>query len=273
MPLQGDTHGPIYEAWELLAAWSGATTHVRLGTLVTGNTYRHPAVLANMVATLDHVSEGRSMLGLGAAWHEAEHAMYGIPFYTVPERLGRMDEAAKAIRMLLDLPVATMAGRYYRLNEAVCAPKPLQARLPLLIGGGGERRTLRTVARYADFWHGHGPPDVFAHKMEVLRRHCAEVGRDPDDITPLTTVRPNVILRDRAADARAHLDRVGERGRMAEPVEMNPIHTVDALVADLVERWNGGARGFLLYVHAPYDHETIQRIASEVRPRLEEAIA
>lgn len=273
MPLQGDVTGPIYEAWELLAAWAVATKRVRLGTLVTGNTYRHPAVLANMVATLDHVSEGRAMLGLGAAWHEAEHAMYGIPFYTVGERLGRMNEAAKAIRMLLDEPTATMVGKYYQLTDAVCAPKPLQARLPLLIGGGGERRTLRTVARYADFWHGHGPPEVFAHKMEVLRAHCAEVGRDPNEITPLTTVRPNVILRGATADVRAHLDRVGERGRMAEPVEMNLIHTVDALVADLLERWNGGARGFILYVHAPFDRETIERIATEVRPQLEAAIA
>ena len=273
VPLQGDARGPIYEAWELLAAWAALTTRVRMGTLVTGNTYRHPAVLANMVATLDHLSEGRAMLGLGAAWHEAEHAMYGIPFYTVPERLGRMNEAAKAIRMLLDQPVATMAGKYYQLTDAVCEPKPLQARLPLLIGGGGERRTLRTVARYADFWHGHGPPDVFAHRLEVLRAHCADVGRDPGEITPLTTVRPNVILRDRTADVRAHLDRVAALGRRTEPVEMNRVHTVDALVDDLLGRWNGGARGFILYVDAPFDHQTIERIATEVRPKLEEAIA
>jgi len=226
-----------------------------------------------MVATLDQVSEGRAMLGLGAAWHEAEHAMYGIPFYTVPERLGRMNEAAKAIRMLLDQPVATMAGKYYQLSEAVCEPKPLRARLPLLIGGGGERRTLRTVARYADYWHGHGPVDVYKHKLEVLWAHCADVGRDPDEITPLTTVRPNVILRDRAADVRAHLERVAERGRMSEPFEMNPIHTVDGLVADLLDRWHAGARGFLLYIYAPYDHETIERIATEVRPAFEAAIA
>jgi alkanesulfonate monooxygenase SsuD/methylene tetrahydromethanopterin reductase-like flavin-dependent oxidoreductase (luciferase family) len=263
----------MFEAWEVLAAWGALSTTVRVGTLVTGNTYRHPPVLAKMVATLDHITGGRAMLGLGAAWHEAEHAMYGIPFPSVGGRLARLDEAARVIRQLLDEPVASYSGRHYRLTDAVAEPKPLQARLPLLIGGGGERKTLRTVARYADYWHGHGTPEVIRHKLEVIARHCADVGRDPAAITPLTTVRPDVVLRERAADVTAHLARVQERQRRPEPLAVNPLHTPDALVERLAALWEAGARGFIFYVQAPFDHETIERLATEVRPKLEEAIA
>ena len=273
VPLDGDPKGPMFEAWELLAGWGALTTRVRLGTLVTGNTYRHPPVLAKMVATLDHVTNGRAMLGLGAAWHEGEHAMYGLPFPSTGGRLARMDEAARVLRLLLDEPVATFAGTHYTLVEAVAEPKPVQRRLPLLIGGGGEQKTLRTVARYADYWHGHGTPEVIRHKLDVLKRHCLEVGRNVDEITPLTSVRPDVVLRDRVADVEAQLDRVKARFRMAERPAMNPIHTVDALVERCSALWRAGARGFILYFMAPFDHETIGRVATEVRPKLEQAIA
>jgi F420-dependent oxidoreductase-like protein len=273
VPLDGDPAGPMFEAWELLAAWGALTTRVRVGTLVTGVTYRPPAVLAKMVATLDHVTNGRAMLGLGAAWHEREHAMYGLRFPTTAGRLARLDEAAHALRLLLDEPVATFAGRHYQLKDAVAEPKPVQKRLPLLIGGGGERKTLRTVARYADYWHGHGTPDVIRHKLEVLTQHCQEVGRDMREVTPLTSVRPDVVLRDRVADVEAQLDRVKARFRMTERPAMNPIHTVDALVERCTALWRAGARGFILYFMAPFDHETIERLATEVRPKLEEAIA
>ena len=273
VPLDGDPKGPMFEAWELLAGWGALTSRVRLGTLVTGNTFRHPPVLAKMVATLDHITDGRAMLGLGAAWHEGEHAMYGLPFPSTGARLARMDEAARVLRLLLDEPVATFAGKHYTLTDAVAEPKPVQRRLPLLIGGGGERKTLRTVARYADYWHGHGTPEVIRHKLDVLKQHCLEVGRNVDEITPLTSVRPDVVLRDSVADAEAQLDRVRARFRMAERPAMNPIHTVDALVERCAALWRGGARGFILYVMAPFDHETIGRVATEVRPKLEQAIA
>jgi alkanesulfonate monooxygenase SsuD/methylene tetrahydromethanopterin reductase-like flavin-dependent oxidoreductase (luciferase family) len=273
VPLDGDPKGPMFEAWELLAAWGALTTHVRLGTLVTGNTYRHPPVLAKMVATLDHITNGRAILGLGAAWHAEEHAMYGLRFPSVGGRLARMDEAARVLRLLLDEPVASFTGKHYVLKDAVAEPKPVQKRLPILIGGGGEQKTLRTVAKYADYWHGHGTPDVIAHKLEVLARHCAEVGRDVNDITPLTTVRPDLALRDKESDVQAQLERVRLRSKNPEPVQMNPIHTVDALVAQCAALWRAGARGFILYFKAPFDHETIERIATEVRPKLEEAIA
>ena len=273
VPLDGDPKGPMFEAWELLAAWGALTTRVRLGTLVTGNTYRHPPVLAKMVATLDHITNGRAILGLGAAWHEGEHAMYGLRFPTTGGRLARMDEAARVLRMLLDEPVADFSGKHYTLTGAVAEPKPVQRRLPLLIGGGGEQKTLRTVAKYADYWHGHGTPEVIRHKLEVLAGHCAEVGRDVNEITPLTTVRPDVVLRDRVSDVQAQLERVRARSKNPEPIQMNEIHTVDALVQRCAEQWRAGARGFILYFKAPFDHESIERIATEVRPRLEEAIA
>jgi alkanesulfonate monooxygenase SsuD/methylene tetrahydromethanopterin reductase-like flavin-dependent oxidoreductase (luciferase family) len=263
----------MFEAWELLAAWGALTTRIRLGTLVTGNTYRHPPVLAKMVATLDHITNGRAILGLGAAWHEGEHAMYGLRFPTTGGRLARMDEAARVLRLLLDEPVATFTGRHYVLKDAIAEPKPLQRRLPLLIGGGGEQKTLRTVARYADYWHGHGTPDIIRHKLAVLADRCAEVGRDIREITPLTTIRPDLVIRDDVAAVEAQLERVRARSKGAEPVVMNPIHTVDAVVERCADLWRAGARGFILYFKAPFDHETIERIAREVRPRLEEAIA
>ncbi len=263
----------MFEAWELLAAWGALTTRVRIGTLVTGNTYRHPPVLAKMVATLDHITGGRAMLGLGAAWHEGEHAMYGLRFPTTGGRLARMDEAARVLRLLLDEPIASFTGKHYVLKDAIAEPKPVQERLPLLIGGGGEQKTLRTVAKYADYWHGHGTPEVIAHKLEVLEAHCAEVGRDVREIKPLTSVRPDVVLRAKVGDVAAQLERVRVRSRRAEPMQMNPIHTVDALVERCASLWRAGARGFILYFMAPFDHETIERIATEVRPKLEEAIA
>ncbi len=256
----------------LLGAWGALTTRAKLGTLVTGNTYRHPTVLANMVATLDHITSGRAILGLGAAWHEAEHAMYGIPFFTPGTRLARMDEAAALIRRLLDEPRVSFAGKHYRLTDAVCEPKPVQHRLPILIGGGGERKTLRTVARYADYWHGHGSPEVIAHKVAVLRAHCADVGRDPAEITPLTTVRPQVVLRDSAREVEDWWRQVAEHHRMDEVPEANPIRTVDALVARLLELWRAGARGFIFYYVAPFDRETMRLVCDEVRPRFAAAV-
>jgi alkanesulfonate monooxygenase SsuD/methylene tetrahydromethanopterin reductase-like flavin-dependent oxidoreductase (luciferase family) len=262
----------MFEAWELLAAWGALTTRVRLGTLVTGNTYRHPPVLAKMVATLDHITNGRAILGLGAAWHEDEHAMYGLRFPTTGGRLARMDEAARVLRLLLDEPVANFSGKHYVLKDAVAEPKPVQKRLPILIGGGGEQKTLRTVARYADYWHGHGTAEVIKRKLEILASHCAEIGRDVNEITALTTVRPDLVLRDRVGDVEAQLERVRARSRSREPLVLNPIHTVDALVERCLGLWRAGARGFILYFKAPYDHETIERIATEVRPKLEQAI-
>jgi F420-dependent oxidoreductase-like protein len=177
-PLDGD----VLECWSIMAALAAAVPRVRLAPLVTSVTYRHPAVLANIAAAVDQISHGRLTLGVGAGWQENEHAVYGIPLGTVRERMDRFTEAVQILRSLLSQSRTTFSGDYFQLTDAPCQPRPVQDRLPLLIGGGGERRTLRIAAQYADEWNAWTTPDLLAHKVSVLRAHCADIGRDPDEI-------------------------------------------------------------------------------------------
>lgn len=180
----GSGSGPVFEGWTMLAALSGIVHRVRLGILVTGNTHRHPAVLANMAATLDVASGGRLEIGLGTGWAEAEHAAYGMALPPWKERFDRLEETCAILDSLLTKEVTDFDGRYYRLRDARCDPKPLQRpRPPIVIGGIGERRTLRVAARWADQWNlPGGDPDVLRHKREVLHGYCADIGRDPGEI-------------------------------------------------------------------------------------------
>jgi F420-dependent oxidoreductase-like protein len=173
---------PFQEAWTTLSALAAAIPRVRLGTLVVGNTYRHPAVVAKMAASVDRISGGRFVLGLGASWQESEHRAYGIPFYTLRERLARLDEACQVIQGLFRDERTTFRGRFYELDNAPLSPKPVQEPLPLMIGGGGEKVTLRIAARYAQEWNTRADLETMIHKMGVLDRHCAEIGRDPRSI-------------------------------------------------------------------------------------------
>jgi F420-dependent oxidoreductase-like protein len=182
MPGFGDTSAPTNECLAYLTALAATVPRVRIGSLVCGNTYRHPAVLANQAATIDNISGGRLVLGLGAGWQENEHDAYGIPFHTVKERLDMLEEACQVVKLLTSSDTSTFEGQHYRLRDAPLNPKPRQAPLPLLVGGGGERRTLRIAARYADEWNCWGTPELLTHKMAVLDRHCDEVGRDPATI-------------------------------------------------------------------------------------------
>jgi len=182
MPNASDTSAPWPEAWTTLSALGAQTNKLRLGTLVAGNTYRHPAVLAKMAATLDHITDGRVVLGLGSGWQENEHHQYGLDFYTVSERLARLDEACQVIKALFEQKQASFNGQFYQLNEASLEPKPIQKPLPLMIGGGGEKVTLKITAKYADEWNVWGDPATLQHKIGILNRHCAEVGRDPKAI-------------------------------------------------------------------------------------------
>ena len=182
MPNNDDTSAPIPEAWTTLAALSSLIPRLRMGTLVTGNTYRHPAVLAKMAATVDHISNGRVVLGLGSGWQENEHAKYGIPFFTVNNRLERLEEACQVIKALFSEESANFSGKFYQLAEAPLVPKPVQANLPLLIGGGGEKVTLKITAKYADEWNVWGTVDTLIHKMKILDQHCEDLGRDPEKI-------------------------------------------------------------------------------------------
>jgi F420-dependent oxidoreductase-like protein len=177
-PLDGD----ILECWSVLAALAASVPRVRLAALVTSVTYRHPAVLANIAAAVDQVSRGRLTLGIGAGWQENEHAAYGIALGTVRERMDRFEEATQILRSLLDQSRTTFSGQYFQLHDAPNQPAPVQARVPLLIGGGGERRTLRIAARYADHWNAWTTPELLTHKLSVLRAHCEQAGRDPAQI-------------------------------------------------------------------------------------------
>ncbi len=177
-----DTSGPWHESWTILAALAASVPRLRFGPLVMGNTYRHPALLAKMAATLDHTSGGRAVLGLGAGWQENEHRAYGIPFYTVGERLARLDEACQVIKGLFTNERTTFDGKYYQLADAPLAPKPVSQPLPLLIGGGGEKKTLRIAARWADEWNVWGDVATLRRKMGILDGYCRELGRDPAQI-------------------------------------------------------------------------------------------
>ena len=175
-------HGHAQEAWTLLAGLAALVPRVRLGTLVTGNTYRNPAVLAKQAAQVDVISGGRVVLGIGAGWQENEHLAYDIPYYTVGARLRRLEEAVQIIRSLFDNEHTNFAGSFYHLRDAPLDPKPVQSHLPILIGGGGEKVTLRITARFADEWNVWGSPETLARKGSVLEQHCEEVGRDPAEI-------------------------------------------------------------------------------------------
>jgi F420-dependent oxidoreductase-like protein len=178
-PIPADV--PTLEAGSVVAALAAAVPRIRIGTLVYGNTYRHPAVLANMAATTDHVSGGRFVLGLGTGWQVNEHEQYGIDLPPVRERVDRFSEAIQIVRSLLRKPTTTFTGEHYQLTDALCEPKPVQAALPILVGAKGDRM-LGIVARYADEWNTWGLPDHIAERSAVLDAWCEQVGRDPDAI-------------------------------------------------------------------------------------------
>lgn len=174
--------GPTNECWAVMAGLAAVTERLRIGSLVCGNTYRHPAVLAKQAATVDLLSEGRLVLGLGAGWQENEHVAYGIEYFDVKTRMDMLEEACQVVKGLLTQERTTFAGKHYQLTDAPLEPKPAQSPLPLLIGGGGEKRTMKIAARYADEWNVWGTPDRLLQKIEVLERHCADLDRDPKSI-------------------------------------------------------------------------------------------
>jgi len=188
--LYGDERGPCLEAWTLLAALSAVTWRIRLGALVTGVTYRHPSLLAAEVVTVDHVSQGRLNVGLGAAWHEGEHRRLGFDFPPIPERIERLDETVQIVKALLgDDGEIDFNGRHYELRGAFYRPPPVQRpHPPIWIGAGGEKVMLPLVARHADVWHGFGSPETLAHKSALLDRFATEAGRDPAEIGRSTSL-------------------------------------------------------------------------------------
>jgi F420-dependent oxidoreductase-like protein len=202
----GTVTDPMLEAWSTLAALARETTHVRLGTLVTGVTYRNPALLAKTATTLDAISGGRAILGLGAAWNEQEHIGYGFEFPPVRERMDRLDEALTIIRAMFTEDRPSFAGRHYRIDQALNVPRPVQQGGPrILVGGGGEQRTLKIAAKHADMTHWFPLGlDVLRHKNEILEGHCEAIGRDPTTIE--RTMATPVVVAGTEAEARAFLE-------------------------------------------------------------------
>ncbi|MEP7003801.1 MAG: TIGR03560 family F420-dependent LLM class oxidoreductase [Chloroflexota bacterium] len=265
VPLMGDITGPNLEGWQILPALAAITTKPLIGMLVTGNTYRHPAVLANMASTLDNISHGRAVLGIGAAWNEHEHKMYGIDFDTPAIRLAKLREATRINRVLLDEGTMTYRGKYYQLENATLGTRPVQKRLPILVGGGGEQVTLKITARYADWWHGFGTPDVIKHKLDVLKKHCADVGRDYNEIAP--TGGGSILVRDDLNDVDKRMREVSKRNKVEAPNRPAVLGSPDEIAKKLLEYHRIGVKGFLFGMSPPYDRETIERVMTDVKPR------
>lgn len=258
----------IFEGWTTLAAWGALTSRVKLGLMVGANTFRNPGLTAKLATTLDHISAGRAVLGIGGAWFEREHDAFGIDFRAgFGERLDALDESVMLIRRLLDGERFDHEGRFYRFHDAYQSPLPIQHRLPILVGGSGPKKTLRTVARYADAWNTAGEVDETQTRLEILREHCADVGRDPGTIE-LTASFP-ILLRDRLADAETALAGL-EAHNGVQPIATVPILLGEpARVADRLRPYvEMGFRHFIVRMPAPYDAETIARIG-EVAALLE----
>jgi len=205
MPNTREREGAVLEAWSTLSALAAVVPRMRIGTIVLGNTYRHPAVVAKMAAQVDIISGGRLLFGIGAAWQRNEHEAYGIPFYTMRERLERLDEACTVIRLLWTERRSNFNGRYYQLADAPLDPKPVQKPHPeLMIGGGGERVTLRIAAKHADHWNVWGGAKVLARKSAVLEEHCSKLGRDSKSIN--RSVNMALLI----TNSKADIDRLAE---------------------------------------------------------------
>jgi F420-dependent oxidoreductase-like protein len=242
------------------AALCATTERVRCGSLVYSVGYRHPAVLANVAASLDQLSGGRVTLGLGGGWLAEEYHAYGIDFPSAGVRLRQVEEAIQCVRGLLTEERTDFAGEHFTLTGARCEPKPIQARLPLWIGGAGEQVTLRIAARHADGWNvPFLSPETYAHKVEVLHRHCDDVGRDPATITRSA----NVGLAWRPGDLEAQF---GDIARFVSP------GVLQGSVAEVVDRVgayrDAGAEMLILAMRAPFDVDGLDRFATEVLPQV-----
>lgn len=269
---QGDPDQPILEGWTVLSAWAARTSRVRLGLFVGANTFHGPTLMAKFATTLDHISGGRAIAGLGAGWFEREHRAYGIEFGASPgQRIDWLDESAGIVRRLLEGETVTADGGRYSSEALRLLPRPVQAHVPLMIGGGGEKRTLRVVARHADMWNVQAAPPDVARKIAVLGEHCREVGRDIADIT-LTVGGNLVIRRDRSAAEAVYAEQLRHNCTTDATNVTTPyqrwLGTVDDAVARIRSYIEVGIQGLVVEMPAPFDLDTLRALAHEVRPRL-----
>jgi len=271
----GDPHQAIFEGYTTLAAWAKVTTKVKLGLLVGANTFRNPGVVAKALTTIDHISGGRAIAGIGGAWMEPEHTATGIDFGSgFGQRLDWLDESVAALRAGLDGEAVTSApGGVYAFRDFVVLPRPVQEHLPIMIGGSGEKKTLRTVAKYADQWNAMGAVDMLAHKVEVLKRHCDDVGRDFSQIEFTAGCKP--IIRDSEAEAK----RVWESQMAHNRTPMEDVRddstfwvgTPELIAERMLERKALGFHTFLAEMAAPFDDESLERWIGEVLPVVDKA--
>ena len=269
----GDPYQQIFEGWSLLAAWARETERIRLGLLVGANTFRNPGLVAKTATTLDHLSDGRAILGIGGAWMEPEHRAHGIDFGTgFGQRLDWLDESVGAMRRVLDGGSMTSeGGGRYDFDDLRQAPIPVQKKLPIMIGGSGEKKTLRTVARYADMWNAMGTTELMAHKIDVLREHCAAVGRDISEIE--FTLGIKATIRDSEEEAVRVWKAAMEHNRtpLANVENDNTFWngTPEQLADRLRPYVEMGFRTVISEQPAPYDVETLERLIGEVVPLVE----
>ncbi len=270
-PIVGSHEGPIFEGWLTLAAWAQATERIRIGLMVGANTFREPALTAKMATTLDHISNGRAILGIGGAWFETEHEAFGLPFGDgFPERLRWLGEALPIMRGMLHGERPTATGPRYAAKAVRNDPLPIQDRLPLLIGGGGEQVTLKLVAKYGDANNVGGGFEKVKRKEAILVQHCETVGRDPAEIER-TTGLGQVIIRDSREEAVRVQKEIAARNGAAEAWKDQPVGTPEDVVEKLAPFLEIGYRHLIAGFPSPYDEESMTRLANEVRPQLERA--
>jgi F420-dependent oxidoreductase-like protein len=267
LAIQGPWQQPIFEGWGFLTAIAASTERVRLGLMVGANTFRNPGVTTKLAVTLDHVSNGRAILGIGGAWFEREHEAFGIDFgASVGERLDKLEEAVPLMRRLFDGELVSHEGRFYSLKDAVCEPRPIQEHLPILVGGSGPKKTLRTVARHADGWNTNGDVETVKGQLGILASHCADVGRDMSTLE--LTISFPAIIRDRAEDAEAaraaQLSFNGITDGGGVPLLMG---SPEKIAGELRPYLELGFSTIIVRMPAPFDRETIDRLP-EVRALL-----
>ena len=268
-PIVGSHEGPIFEGWLTLAAWAQATEHVRIGLMVGANTFREPALTAKMATTLDHISGGRAILGIGGAWFETEHEAYGLQFGDgFPERLRWLGEALPIMRGMLHGELPTAAGPRYAAKAVRNDPMPIQERLPILIGGGGEQVTLKLVAKYGDANNVGGGIENVKRKDAILIQHCETVGRDPAEIER-TTGLGTVVIRDSRAEAERVQLEIFARNGNADAWKDQPVGTPEDVAEMLAPFVEIGYRHLVAGFPSPHDEESMTRLATEVRPLLQ----
>jgi len=268
-PIVGDHEGPMFEAYTAIAALAATTERGSIGLMVGANTFRNPALVAKMMTTIDHISGGRAVLGIGGAWFETEHTAFGLEFGSgFPERLRWLGEALPIMRGMLDGTRPTAAGPRYAAQEVRNDPPPVQAHLPILIGGSGRDVTLKLVARYGDACNIGGTIENVREADATLVRHCEAVGRDETEIER-TTGTGTIVIRDSREEAQTVFEAMFERNGKARLWENQPVGTPEDIVEKLAPFVELGYRHFIAGFPSPYDEESMTRFATDVRPQLE----